>query len=92
MDGKATRVMLRKQIQIIQQGGTFTMNLLEDGNFKAVLETDSGRPVGIRWWLIPVVFDLTARLRECGCSDAQIRQAYESLLSGHDTNLTLDLD
>ena len=84
--------MLGRKIQIIQRDGRFTMQLLEEGRLESVLATDKdGAAVGHQWWLNPPVFDLAARLRELRCSDAQIRQAYESLLSGKDTDLTLDL-
>ena len=82
--------MKKRQIQIIQRNNTFTMNLLEDGQVKSTFETGSGN-LPLRWWLIPIIFNLTERLRDNGCSDAQIRQAYESLLSGHETHLELDL-
>ena len=83
--------MKDRKIQIIQRNNTFTMNLLEDGQFKSTLETDSGNQLPSQWWLNPIVFNLTERLRDAGCSDAQIRQAYDSLLSGHETHLELDL-
>jgi hypothetical protein len=81
--------MKKRTLQIIQQNNTFTMNLLEDGEFKGTLE--SGNQLTFQWWLNPRVFNLEERLRDNGCSDAQIRQAYDSLLSGHETNLELDL-
>ena len=84
--------MRDRKIQIIQQNDRFTMQLLELGRVKSVLATDrDGAVVAHRWWLNPIVFDLAATLREWRCSDAQVRQAYECLLSGNDTDLTLDL-
>jgi hypothetical protein len=81
-----------RKLQIIQRGDTFTLKSQEEGKQELVIANDGDRGArGVRWWLMPLIFDLAGTLREQGCSDAQIRRAYESLLSGHDTDLTLDL-
>lgn len=84
--------MRDKKLQIIQKDDHFTMQLLENGRLKSVLMTDqTGPKVGHRWWLNPIVFNLAAAMKEWQCNDSQIRQAYESLLSGKNTDLTFDL-
>ena len=69
------------------------MKRLKDyGIPSVVLATDRDSvPVGHRWWLDPTVFDLTQTLKEQNCSESQIRQVYESLLSGQDTHLVLEV-
>lgn len=65
---------------------------LVEGNRRSVLASDKDAAVvGHRWWLNPVVYNLPEELKIWGCSDAQIRQALESLTSGKDTNLVLDV-
>lgn len=80
-----------KKIEMVQTGGRFTMNLVEDGVRSVLASDQDGAVVGLSWWLNPTIFDLAAKLRTWKCSDAQIRQAYESLLSGRDTHLEFDL-
>ena len=83
--------MEQKKIEIHQTGGRFTMELV-DGDRRSVLFSDKdGALVGHQWWLNPALLNLPEELRNRGCSDAQIRQALESLSSGKDTHFTLTL-
>jgi hypothetical protein len=83
--------MPNKKIEIIQEGNRFTMQLIE-GERRSVLASDqTGAALDYSWWLNPIIFDLAQTLRDWNCSDAQIRQAYEHLLSGRPTHLKFDL-
>jgi len=67
------------------------MELIEDGRHSVLANNESQADLNYRWWLNPMIFDLVEELRTYWCSDAQIRQAFESLLSGRDTHLEFDL-
>jgi hypothetical protein len=83
--------MRDKKIAITQTGDRFTMELIEDGRRSVLANNESHADLNYRWWLNPMIFDLAEELRTWDCSDAQIRQAYVSLLSGRDTHIELDL-
>lgn len=83
--------MRDRKIEIIQTGGRFTMQRVEHGKTYVLASDKDGAAVGHQWWLNPVVFNLAEEMKTWGCSDAQIRQALESLTSGKDTHLVLDV-
>ena len=84
--------MRERKIEIVQSGRRFTMNMIEDGKQKSLLDSDKvGAALDYPWWLNPTIFNLAEELKTWKCSEAQIRQAYQSLLSGHDTHLELDI-
>jgi hypothetical protein len=82
--------MVDTKIEIVQSGGRFTMQKVEDGQTVVLLSDKDGARTGNQWWLHPAI-NITAHLRGCGCSDVQIGQVIDSLLSGKDTNLSLDV-
>jgi hypothetical protein len=83
--------MLERKIEIIQTGNRFTMQLIEDGRCSVLFSDENGAAVGYAWWLNPTILDLARALRALKCSEAQIRQAYESLLPRRDTRLEFGL-
>jgi hypothetical protein len=80
-----------KKIKIIQQGNRFTMELIEGDKISVLVSDHDGTALNYSWWLNPTIYNLAQNLKEYGCSDLQIREAYEDLLSGHDTHLELDI-
>ena len=82
--------MVDTKIEIIQSGGRFTLQKVEDGQTVVLLSDNDGARAGSQWWLDPAI-NITEHLKGCGCSDVQIRQVIDSLLSGKDTNLSLDV-
>lgn len=67
------------------------MQHVKDGKTGVLLTDEGGAVVGHQWWLNPLMLDLIKEMRTWRCSDRQIREAYESLLSGHDTDLESDV-
>ena len=83
---------MKRKIEIVQNGNRFTLNMIEDGKQKSLLASDNaGAALDFSWWLDPTIFKLAEELKTWRCSDAQIREAYQSLLSGRDTHLELDI-
>lgn len=83
--------MAENKIRIIQTGGRFTMQHVKDGKIYILFGDEGGAVVGHQWWLNPLMLDLLKEMRTWKCSDQQIREAYQSLLSGHDTDLEFDV-
>ena len=83
--------MRDRKLEITQTGNRFTMELVEGGRRCLLFSDKDGAAVNHQWWLNPAMLNLPGALKNWGCSDAQIRQALESLTSGQDTHLTLDL-
>jgi hypothetical protein len=78
-----------KKIEIIQEGNRFSMQLIE-GDRRTVIASDrDGAALNYSWWLNPTIFDLAKTLKLWDCTDTQIRDTYEQLLSGRDTRLEL---
>jgi hypothetical protein len=80
-----------KKIEIIQEGTRFTMRLIEGDRPTVIASDQDGSALDYPWWQNPTIFDLAKMLKLWNCSDTQIREAYEQLLSGHATRLELDI-
>ena len=90
--GSTSEMGEQHRLELNQRNGRLTLTLhhRELGMSPMNLISDMGAPFGVSWWLEPEL-NLREILKGAGCSDAGIRQIYESAASKMDMHLFIDL-